>query len=397
MPNRVGLEEALSICCQAVSPLERETVELAAARGRVLAGDAYAGHDMPPFNRSRLDGYAITREDLTRLRQGETLRLYIAGVLPAGGMTDQPLVDGKTVHIMTGACLPGCDAAVVGQERCVCAGDYVDITVPSILPHAGLEVRGQRWAKGDLLLKQGEKIGPGQIAKLAADGVGQVEVHRLPRVALVNTGDELLEPGEPVQPGKVYSTSLALRAVVQDSGCEVVSLPAAVTDRVDTLTQTIASFLGSCDLLLIQGGSGGGRWDLGRQALQRLGAKILFSGLELLPGSMTVARHGKVLLVNLPGNPGGASLLFDTLIRPCINKMQGSADYYPTIWELALDNELVNVQYQVRSLQRGQLIFKKNQLRVSTEVSPEAAIRPVTVDLLPGQGKAGDIVKVMLY
>ena len=397
MQVRVSLEEALSICCRAVSPLEREAVELSAAGGRVLAGDVQARHDMPPFNRSRLDGYAITREDLTRLEQGERLRLNITGVLPAGGVTGQPLPAGESVHIMTGASLPVGAAAVAGQEMCSCRGDYVEITASAILPNRGVELRGRCWGRGDLLLEQGEKIGPGKISKLAADGVRQEEVHRLPRVALVNTGDELLEPGEPMQPGKVYSTSLALQAVVRDSGCEVFSPPAAVTDQVDTLTRTMASFLDSCDLLLIQGGSGGGRWDLARQALQSLGAESLFSGLELLPGSMTVARHGKVLLVNLPGNPKGAVLLFDTLVRPCIKKMQGAPEFYPTILELALDNEVVNIRYRTRSLRRGQLVLQKDRLRVATEDDPDAGIRPVIVDLLPGQGKAGDVVKVILY
>lgn len=319
----VSVERALQIVLEHTPVLGQERVPLAEALGRVLAEDVRADMDMPPFERAAMDGYALRSADALQA----PVTLDVRGEVRAG---QAPLVagpgPGQAVRIMTGAPLPpGADAVLpVEQTRGLDEGRRVEL-LAAVTPGQHVAPRGSEWRTGDLLLEHGLHIDAATIAVLAAVGGAQACVGLRPRVALLATGDELVDVADVPGPGQIRnSNGPALAALARLAGADAYSLGCA-PDQAERLYERLAEGLRS-DVLLVSGGVSAGDYDLVEPALARLGFRALFDRVSVKPGAPLVfGLCGATLVFGLPGNPVSTQVTFELFVRPALLRMQGRA------------------------------------------------------------------------
>lgn len=309
--------DARRIILERAPALGSEVVPLLDAGGRVLAADVIAPWDLPAWDNSAMDGYAVRTSDCP----GPTA-LEVAGCLPAGGVPSQALPPSAAFTILTGAPLPPGADAVVPFEEAERSGSQVRIPGPV---RAGSHVRrkGEDVRAGEVLLPAGTVLGPADVGALASFSKASVPVIRRARVAILSTGDELVEPGEPLAPGKIHnSNAYALAAAVQEIGAAPVLLGIAPDDRA-ALRGLLAEGLGA-DALVTSAGVSMGDRDLVREVLDELGAEPLFWKVDVKPGRPTAfAVRGRTPIFSLPGNPVSTQLMFEVFARPALLKMMG--------------------------------------------------------------------------
>jgi putative molybdopterin biosynthesis protein len=311
------------------SPLPGEALPLAAALSRVIAADVIAPVDAPPFDRANVDGFAVRATDTFGASTGAPKRLVLnpediaCGVAPA-----LEVAPGTATAIATGGVIPrGADAVVMIEHT-----EFVeDDAAPAIEMHraatAGQSISyaGSDIARGETLLRRGTQIGSREIGMLAACGVATIEAVRRPRVAVLSTGDELIEPGQPLRPGGVYdSNSAIIAAAVTEAGGEAVPF-GAVPDDEAALEQTMRRALSSCDMVVLSGGTSKGAGDLSHRVVSRLGSPgILVHGVALKPGKpLCLAVIGDKPLIVLPGFPTSAIFTFHTFVASIIRARAG--------------------------------------------------------------------------
>ena len=304
------------------APREEERLPLTAACHRVLSRDVAAPHDMPPFDQSLMDGYALRSRDTRECSAARPARLTLGPTLTAGEFLEQPLLPRQAVRIMTGAPVPPGADAVVKMEDSEVDGGRLVIRQP-LGRWLNVQRRGREIRRRTVVQARGERLTPQRIGTALALGLADVDVVRRPRVALVAPGDELLPPGAPLQPAKKWCSNLyALQLRVQELGGDGVSL-GIVPDTLESLTEALERGLAS-DLVVILGASGRGQHDFASRAMGAAGADILFRGVAANPGrGVTVARHGQSLVMGLPGSPWGSFVGFEAFVRPAIRKLLG--------------------------------------------------------------------------
>lgn len=312
-----GFEEARQMVLERVNPLGCEVVPLLSAVGRVLAADRTAPWDMPQWDNSAMDGFAVRAADCADPRG-----LAVAGFLPAGRPAIEELRPGTAIRIMTGAPLPpGADAIVPFED----AEEREGMIVATGRPVAGDHVRRQGGdvREGQMVLEAGSVIGPAEVSLLASLSMTSVPVVRRARVAILSTGDELLEPGEPLVPGKVYnSNAQALAAATLRAGATPVVLPIARDSREALRTQLLEGL--HADALVTTAGVSVGDRDLVREVLRDLGVQEVFWKVDIQPGRPTAfAMSGSTPVLSLPGNPVAALLTFEMFVRPALHRMMG--------------------------------------------------------------------------
>jgi molybdopterin molybdotransferase len=311
--------------CRKIAPRQSETVSLLSSLGRVLAEPVAADRDFPPFSRATRDGYAVRAADL----QNIPAKLRVVGEIRAGGSFSGSVKAGQAVEIMTGAAVPEGADAVVMVEHTSAAANEVEIRrgvgSGENVVRAGAEARA-----GDVLLQRGTRIRPAQIALLAAVGKANLSVYRKPQVAVLSTGDELVDVSE--RPGQNQirnSNSYSLCAQVTQAGGEPLQLPVA-PDEEPKLTTLIEAGLDKANLLLLSGGVSMGKFDLVEQVLSKLGAQFFFTGALIQPGRPIVfgeIRKNSHLIpfFGLPGNPVSVMTTFDLFVRPVLEALAGAA------------------------------------------------------------------------
>jgi molybdenum cofactor synthesis domain-containing protein len=325
----ISISKAIDIVRQNVLPLGAETVELHDAVGRVLAEDIEADTDLPPFDRSQMDGFAVRADDTS----STPVILTIVGESAAGSGWHKTLKKGEAVRIMTGAPVPrGADAVqkveltIEGSVSPQMERESVSILEPTkkgryIVPK-GFEVK-----KGQIIFHRGERVTAEMIAGLAAFGYEKVSVGVRPRLAVLATGSEIVDVGK--RPGKDQirnSNSFTVRALAEKFGCTVRMMPVS-GDDLPQLRSAITSALASADLLVITGGVSVGKYDLTKTALSDVGSTILFESIRLKPGKPTAfAKRGDKLIFGLPGNPVSVAVTFELFVRMAVLMMQGCTD-----------------------------------------------------------------------
>ncbi|NCO35928.1 MAG: hypothetical protein AUJ92_03875 [Armatimonadetes bacterium CG2_30_59_28] len=313
--------EALDIILASVSQVGTEKVPLEESLGRTLADDVRAAEDLPPFDNSAMDGYAVRAADTAGASEEHPALLRVLEDLPAGGVPRCAVGAGEAVRIMTGAPVPaGADAVVMVEKTSRCNGQ-VAVQAP-VQPGVNIRRCGEDVRRGDVCLQSGMVLRPAEIGVLASLGFATVPVARQPVVAVLSTGDELLAPEEALTPGKIRdSNSPALAAMVRRYG----GVPRVDPRVPDTVTEVEAALrrVEGVDLYLTSGGVSVGDFDVVKEVLSRLG-EIKFWRLAIKPGKPLVfGRLGGRPLFGLPGNPVSALVAFEQFVRPALLKMQG--------------------------------------------------------------------------
>ena len=310
-------------------PRPAETVALGDALGRVLAGDVVAPIDVPPFDRSGVDGFALRAADTAGANDRVPKRLLLNAEVIACGHAPRLAVETATATtIATGGAIPrGADAVVmVEQTELVetAQGPAIEIR-RAVAPGQFVGYAGSDIARGEMLLRRGQRIGSREIGMLAACGLATVDVVRRPKVAVLSTGDELVRLGEPLRPAAVYDSNGAIvAAAVAEAGGEPLAC-GAFPDDLPALERAVRGALADCDMVVLSGGTSKGAGDLSHRVVSRLGEPgVLVHGVALKPGKplcLAVA-HGKPIVV-LPGFPTSAIFTFHAFVAPVIRALAG--------------------------------------------------------------------------
>jgi molybdopterin molybdotransferase len=330
--------EALDAVLSEARALAPETRRLEDAGGCVLAEDVWADADSPPFEKALVDGYAIRTADLL----GPESKLALGELITAGRTPSRALGSREAAVIMTGAPVPaGCDAVVM-HERTRALDQVVVIEQATVKPGQNLLRQGAEMRAGDVVVAQGSVLHPAQLGVLASVGRAQVRVIPRPRVAIVPTGDELVEPGETPGPGQIRnSNAIMLRALASECGAIADAL-AIARDEPDALAGRLGSAL-EADLVLVAGGVSAGQRDLVPAALASLGVRQVFHKISLKPGKplwFGVARPRPggpgALVFGLPGNPVSVLVSFMVFVRPALASLSGRAAGSPCLRDARL-------------------------------------------------------------
>lgn len=300
-----------------------EAVPLREALGRVLAEDVVSHDDVPGFDNSAMDGFALRASDTAAATEAAPATLTVIGESRAGTPYAARLEGGQAVRISTGAMVPAGSDAVLRVEDADEAAGTVSTTRP-VTP--GLEIRraAEDIAAGEVVLPAGTRIGPAELGVAASTGAAGLSCARPPRVAIVVTGDELVEPGAPLRPGEIRNTNgYAVPAQVAGAGGNILSVETVGDDygeTVDTLRRALAA-----DVVVTTGGVSVGAHDHVKPALAELGVEEVFWGVALRPGHPTwFGTTGPVLVFGLPGNPVSAMVTFHLFVRPALARMLGN-------------------------------------------------------------------------
>jgi putative molybdopterin biosynthesis protein len=312
-----------------LAPLPGESVALADALGRVLAADMVAPGDVPPFDRAGVDGFAVVAADTSGATEAVPRRLRLnEEVLACGRAPELPVASGTATAIATGGVVPrGSDAVVMIEHTELiesAEGPAIDVR-RTVSPGQFVSYAGSDIARGETLLRRGTLIGSREIGMLAACGIAAIDLVRRPHVAVLSTGDELVQPGDALRPGAVYdSNGAVVAAAVSEAGGVPISFGAFPDDEV-ALETAVRRALDACDMVVLSGGTSKGAGDLSYRIVSRLGAPgILVHGVALKPGKpLCLAVIGNKPLVVLPGFPTSAIFTFHAFVAPVIRARAG--------------------------------------------------------------------------
>jgi molybdopterin molybdotransferase len=315
------LDEAQAAILTRCSPLDAEAVPLEAAAGRVVAADALAAVDLPPFPSSAMDGFALRSGDVPGT-------LVVAGRIAAGSPAGRALAQGEAMAISTGGVVPDGADAVAPIEVVTDNGDSVEVP-DAIAAGAHVRPRGGDVRAGDVVVAAGVLLGATQLGAIAAAGIAEVVCGRRPRVAVLATGSELVRPGTPLAPGQVYeANALMLASALAAVGAEVERLP-AVADDEDAHRAAIERGL-EADVLVTSGGVSVGPHDLVRAIESELGVEEVFWQVAVKPGKpIAFGVRGRTLVFGLPGNPVSSLVGCELFVKPALRALQGLAEPLP--------------------------------------------------------------------
>jgi molybdopterin molybdotransferase len=319
------IDDARRIVLASASPLESEAVALRDALGRVLATGVDCADPVPAFESSAMDGFALRHGDVRDAGPRAPVRLRVVGESRAGRPAQRALGGGEAVAISTGAMIPAGADAVVAIEQTRAHDGEVDVLTAVA---AGADVRraGDDIRVGDSVLGAGTRLGAGQLGVLASLGRAEVSCVRRPRVSLITTGDELVEPGSPLTLGSIYNSNAhSIAALIEQVGAEL-RRAATARDDLAATRHAIEGALEDGDVVVVCGGVSVGAHDHVRPTLEALGVGERFWGVALRPGKPTwFGTRGRTLVFGLPGNPVSAIVTFTLLAAPAVHALSGAS------------------------------------------------------------------------
>jgi molybdopterin molybdotransferase len=320
-----SIDEALAAILEPIAPLGAAREPLAAAAGRVAAEDVAAAVDLPPFDRSAMDGYAVRAADTA-----PNAPLRLAGGVAAGEVSSEELAPGTAAAISTGAALPpGADAVL--QSELAALGDGTVTPERALEPGRHVRFRGEDVHAGDVLARAGERLTLPRLSALASAGVGEVSVHRRPRLHVLVTGSELLPLGAPPEPGRIHeSNGLMVSLLARSAGAEVVEADVVPDDYDATLEAVERGLQG--DVLVVTGGVSVGPHDHVKPAFEACGVEEVLWRVQIKPGKpLWFGRRGGTLVFGLPGNPLSTIVCFCVFIEPALRRLQGEREAAPRL------------------------------------------------------------------
>ena len=396
----IPIEEALALVMAAGAPIDRtERVHLQDANGRVVAGTITAQADVPPFDRAAMDGYAVVAEDTFGAGRADPRILRCLEKVHTGQMPSRPIVSGECMEIATGAPVPaGANAVVMVEETEQGARDEVRIMMP-VYPGQNVGRRGGDLTAGNIVMPAGTPLNPSRVGALAAAGAVDIEVHARPIVAILSTGNEVVEPGRPLGPAQIYDINrYTLSAIVSTHGGVPLALP-ATADTIDDLTRAVGHATSSADIIVFSGGSSVGEKDLVLDVLRSSG-EVLFHGIAVKPGKPTVFGkvNGKPVL-GMPGNPTSCLSNAYLLLIPLLRKMARLPAYEPHTVRVPLARRIVSTtgrhQFYTVKVVSGSAVpaFKASGDITSMSHADGYLEIPAQTDIV----EAGELVEIKLF
>ncbi len=321
-------EEALELLLSHARPMQdRETLNLHEALGRVLAAPVKSGIDVPGWDNSAMDGYAVRVADIP----AEGTRLSVSQRIPAG-TAPQPLEPGTAARIFTGAPVPqGADAVIMQELTCQQGDEVIINTIPQT--GANIRRRGEDIRQDAQIIAPGVRLLPQHLGLAASAGVGSLEVFRKPRVAVLASGDELLMPGQPLKPGMIYNSNIfTVAGMLRALGCEVIDL-GQVADTLEATKEALTLAASQSDLVIASGGVSVGEEDHVKPAVEALGELNMWK-VAIRPGKPVAFGHiGDTPFIGTPGNPVSLFVTFLLFARPFIRKLAGLSEVMPVTIE----------------------------------------------------------------
>ncbi len=316
----ISLEQALDILMDHVTHGKIERKPLEDCLGLVLSEDVYVLLDMPPFSRSAQDGYALCSKDSIGATGENPVKLKVTGKIYAGDHLDVQVKPGEAVRIMTGAMIPAGADCVLRQEDTDEGEDVVQI-YKEVEPGCSICFKGEEYKKGHTLLHAGTKIDAAALAVASGNGIMELPVYERVKAAVVSSGSEVVEPGTPLTPGKIYNTNtIYMKARLSQLGARVM-MTRTVGDDLEVMAEALKEAADQAELVVTTGGVSVGQKDLTEEALLSIGAKILFHGIAIKPGMPTLAAEKDgVLFIGLSGNPFSAAIPFEMLARMVLSE-----------------------------------------------------------------------------
>ena len=364
------VEEALKKVLNSITLPGVEKKHILECLGFVLAEDVYADYDIPPFDNSQMDGFAVIAEDIAKASQDNPVTLKVVENLPAGSAPTKKVIHGQTARIMTGAMLPEGTNAVVMVEYTETDGNNVKI-FNSVKKDENVRFRGESIKAGELVLAKGKVIRPPEMAMLATLNCVEVAVYKRPRVALISTGDELTPLGEHLKPGMIRdSNRYGLYGQVLEVGGFPIDMGIA-TDRMDILEAKFRAGLQQADMLVTSGGVSVGDYDIVKDVLSKLG-EINFWKVAMKPGKPQAfgVVDGKPIF-GLPGNPVSSLVVFELFVRPTLLKMSGHTDIFRPIFTAIMENSIINDSGRVHYARA--IIEKRNSKYYAKTTGPQGS------------------------
>lgn len=343
-------------------------VPIQSSLGRFLGEDLIADHNVPPFDRSPYDGFAVLAEDTATASESNPITFTVEGTIGAGSVYTETLKNGQAVRIMTGAQIPeGANAVIMFEkvEELEIDGKPAFKMTEPLQPGDNISFMGEDTTKGSTLVEKGTYITPGIVALLATFGYGKVPVAARPKVGIIATGSELLGIDEELQPGKIRnSNAYMVYAQAQRAGAEAIYL-GQLNDEFDTCFSQIQKALEEVDILITTGGVSVGDFDFLPEIYKRLEANVLFNKIAMRPGSVTtVAEKNGKLLFGLSGNPSACYVGFELFTRPIIRYYLHSAKPYLVRSSAVLGADFLKANPFDRFV-RGRVSYSEGQLHAT--------------------------------
>lgn len=357
--NAISIDAARKLIAENVAPLALRTEKIITSESahRIIAEDIVANHDLPTFRRSGYDGYACLAEDLHDF----PVQLNVVGNIPAGANFDRPLVSGEAVRIMTGGYVPdGADVIVMLETTKML--DDTTLEISERQKRDNITQIGDFFKKGDLLLAKNTEINPGGISLLSAFDIQQITVYKQPKVGIITTGSELLNPGDQIVNGKIFNSNGPLiKALCEENGAVVVGYT-QIKDDPELLKNAISNLQGKCDVIITDGGVSVGDYDIIAD-LAKSSDKLLFNKLEMRPGSVTTVFIDKgTIYFGLSGNPGACFTGFYLYVEYALRLLQKQTSH--CLECLGTLNEEYTKTNMYDRILRGQYKIEKDHIEI---------------------------------
>ena len=394
----IAVADARALALEAAAPVDRvERIPLSEAAGRVLATAAVSSIDVPPFDRAAMDGYAVIAGDTFGASRDNAKILRLVHTSYSGDAPARAIATGECVEIATGAPLPQGADAVVMVEETEKTTEAVRIFTP-VYPAQHVGRRAADIAKGQTIVAAGSVLNAGRIGALAAVGTATIDVVARPRVAIFSTGNEIVEPGQPLGPGQIYNINrFTLASIVEAHGGSVsatATVPDTLADLVDAIKRNA-----SADLIVFSGGSSVGERDLMLDALQQTG-EVIFHGIAVKPGKPTLlGKVGPTPVLGMPGNPTSCLSNAYLLVIPMLRQMARLPRYEPPTIHVPVARRIVSTPgrhqfYTVRIVEGSAVPAFKGSGDITSMAHADGYIEiPAQTDIV----EAGELVEVKLF
>ncbi|MBP2638167.1 MAG: moeA 3 [Firmicutes bacterium] len=370
MRTGIPLEEAQTLLLDLIPPAKECQVTLDNAVGRVLSQDIQTTINLPPFDKSPLDGYALQAKDTKDASISNPAILNVVEEVRAGYVPEKQVISGTAIKVMTGAPLPKGADVIIKFEDVNRTGNKVELFYP-LKPGCNIIRAGEDVCRGEVIAQKGTVLTPPLVGLLAGIGVTAIPVVSKVKVAILSTGDEVIDPAEELTPGKIYNSNLhSLGAYCSQLGAAPLTI-GIVPDEEAAIVERITQALELADLVITTGGVSVGDYDIVPAALKKIGADIVFWKVDMKPGSPVIAaRYNNKLIIGLSGNPAAAFITFDLIVVPLIKKMMGFENKLPLKFSAILGDDFNKASDQRRFLRaKVQKLNDINYVKLTGEQS----------------------------